>query len=643
MASRERAVWTARGSLPSAAVRPLTPRSLASSVHGQARTSFPVSALSATAPLLSSRGRQSSGGGSGGYGGGYHGGPGTVAVTMPMRLRPSGSPTAATRSPTGAAVQSARPDAQSPVSPKASVRIRAVGEKYVPLVASIPSDGASQSSTVASPCAGAATLCSTNTSFSVAANSSWASMSPNASTPLPVAPAATSGGTGPSADECNSIATASTSASASMPGKGAGEKDAAEAACSTLKLREFMAASGSSTEYPLATPSSSTVCLTGAGADSEPYSPGQNMEPRRREVIGYLGNRARSLGGAGFNPGRIRSASPGNRSATRVAAARSARGSTPARPSTSRPSSRPASPSSPASPRTPRASGGGGGSAQRSRSQGLAIGGSSPARRSWNGTIDSRAMYSDLDAWARPGAYEQGVAAALSSHTFGKELQRLVQAQSRGREWLKTALDQQVETLRKELNDTEHLRDLQAKRAQVLEEQALCSEAAMQERRQRTEDRFLRVNENKYDIALEIRNRQEARAREELCRQERYEDRLMQLQEQARMAAELLEARRREAYEEAFRIDNERRSNVATRCRAKDAKVETLLCEKRNIYTARRTANDEAFLCSERLQSEIALQHVSGRYDVEWLQGLAQEMLGPGPPLHLSDTELARP
>lgn len=225
------------------------------------------------------------------------------------------------------------------------------------------------------------------------------------------------------------------------------------------------------------------------------------------------------------------------------------------------------------------------------------------------------AAYDELDVWADPGSHDVGVASAFDGDTLANEVRRLASARNRGQAWLKHALSQQVAIFRQELNAETHHGQVRARREGVLQERRESFEIALDGKRQTTEARFTKVDENRYELQVETRARQLAKDKEESIRQERIQQQRAREQQEAQELAALLQARRRDAYEEALRIATDRRCSSASRARAKTSKVEAILAERRNIWELRRTAIDEASDHVAALQKEIWQQRVSGKFD----------------------------
>jgi hypothetical protein len=187
----------------------------------------------------------------------------------------------------------------------------------------------------------------------------------------------------------------------------------------------------------------------------------------------------------------------------------------------------------------------------------------------------------------------------------------MASASARRRAWLTKALARQVNEYSHGFHEEQCLREVEARRSATLQEQHQAHSVTLDTKRSATEQRFTRVAGNQQELEQAVQARLLVKERDEHQRVERGITRRTQIQDEARSTAVRLDAKRREAYEEALRIAAERQKDVASRSRAKHSKVETVISEREHIWSLRQQTNVEASESMEWLQAEIRKQRIS--------------------------------
>eukprot|EP00929_Paragymnodinium_shiwhaense_P074233 TRINITY_DN37974_c0_g1_i1.p1 TRINITY_DN37974_c0_g1~~TRINITY_DN37974_c0_g1_i1.p1 ORF type:complete len:531 (-),score=110.86 TRINITY_DN37974_c0_g1_i1:107-1699(-) len=236
--------------------------------------------------------------------------------------------------------------------------------------------------------------------------------------------------------------------------------------------------------------------------------------------------------------------------------------------------------------------------------------------------LQKRHVMTSLDIYADPDSYEKGVLAAIHSDSLLLEKHQFQKATARGRHWLKTVLDTQVSTFDKQLIGHERHFANEMLRQEIVDKQRLAFEEARVQRLLVNDQRHQLTEEHRKELQRLQEEEQAEKVRQEHLKLLRLEQKRLQQEEETAVALARLEEKRRVAYEEAVRVAEERRRDIASRARIKDVKIDVLINEKRNLWQARRAASIEASRAMEMTQEEIAHQHVYVKYDVDRVREL---------------------
>lgn len=182
----------------------------------------------------------------------------------------------------------------------------------------------------------------------------------------------------------------------------------------------------------------------------------------------------------------------------------------------------------------------------------------------------------------------QGTLSALEGATLKAERQKLLRAQDKQQNWLKKALSARANDVKRAADAVERASAQEAHMQAVtrrLEEELMFNLQSKKEARELRENAVMENN-----IILDKRRQQEI---DEYLRRERYrEERIMTLRSQKleeltdRAATEAV--RHMEIYNEAHRLEEEKRDVHSEHVKTKEDKVRTLLNERQRLWKMRR-------------------------------------------------------